>query len=454
MSESQRVLRAPCARAWTRLLLGALASGALLSCRNAVPTSHRERPREATAEAVKGPEGVLSPVPGVTPTGTPAVGAPNGGAPGLEGSNGVLPPAKPLPAKVELRGVWLTNVGSEVVYDPKLLREAFASLSAWGLNAAYVVVWNKGYTLYPSDVAARFSGHKVEPGRKVYESWDMLAECVKLGREFGISVIPWFEWGLKVPEGHPALAKHPGWFTVNKESKLFTGEAPRFAYLNPTLDEVRGFFADLATEVVARYGVAGVQFDDHFSLQKDFGYDPTTKRVFKERHGRDAPANPSDAAWRSFRASMVTDMLHFVFQAMRKAKPDALRSVAPIGYPFSYNEHLVDWPRWVNEGMVDELIVQVYREDVPAFTRELGSQPLANAKGRIRSVGVGVWAGFPEKRIDVDFILEKTKVVRQRGFGTAYFYYEALKTWMPAHETPAERATKLGAEFSVPARSH
>lgn len=420
----------------------------LSGCQNAVPMAQKDKPSQPGVDAAQGPNETPSPVPGGS---VASPGNPSGEPPS---ASAALPPSRPLPSKVELRGVWLTNVGSDVVYDPTKLRAAFEAMSAWGFNAAYVVVWNKGYTMYPSPVAERFSGHKVEPGKPVYQSWDMLAESVKLGREFGISVIPWFEWGLKVPEGHPAISRFPGWFTLNNESKMFTGSQPRFAYLNPTLDEVRRFFADLVTDLVTRYDVQGVQFDDHFSLQKDFGYDHTTKRVFKERTGRDAPSNLADSQWKSFRASMVTDMLHYVFQSMRRVRPNALRSVAPIGYPFSYNEHLVDWPRWVNEGMVDELIVQVYREDVPAFTRELNTQPLANAREKIKSVGVGVWAGFPEKRIDIDFIVDKTKVVRQRGLGTAYFYYEALKTWMPSHETAAERTTKLSGVFSEPARSH
>jgi uncharacterized lipoprotein YddW (UPF0748 family) len=423
-----------------------LCAWALVACRQSIAVDEASPNRPVADERVPIPPSPTSTAPiGTTPVVAP--GAPSGAPSGA-------PIMAPLPKKVALRGAWLTNVGSQILYDKALLREAFSSMKAWGLNAAYVVVWHKGYTLYPSEVARKFSGAAVEPHKEIYRSWDMLAECVKLGKEFGISVIPWFEWGLKIPEGHSALKSRAHWFTKQSNGQIFAGSDPRFAYLNPTLDEVRGFFADLVTELLGKYDVQGVQFDDHFSLARAFGYDDATKSVFRSRHGREAPANTSDSAWKSVRANMVTDMLHYVLRAAKAKKPNLILSVAPIGYPFSYDEHLVEWPRWLDMGLVNEVIVQVYREDIPSFRRELGTASIQKARGKVKSVGIGVWAGYPEKRIDIDFVVEKSKIAQSQGYGVAYFYYEALKTWMPANETAEERRRKLGQFFSEPARSH
>jgi uncharacterized lipoprotein YddW (UPF0748 family) len=364
------------------------------------------------------------------------------------------PIVAPLPDKVELRGAWLTNAGSEILYDKALLRDAFVSMKAWGLNAAYIVVWHKGFTLYPSEVNRKLSGEAVEPDREVYRSWDMLAEAVKLGKEFGISVIPWFEWGLKIPEGHNAHAFHPEWFTKQSNGEIYTGEHPRFGYLNPTLDEVRAFMASLVTELLEKYDVQGIQFDDHLSLGIAYGYDETTKSVYRSRHGREAPSNHREANWKAFRSEMVTDFLHYVFRAAQAKRPNLILSVSPIGFPFSYDEHLVNWPRWLEMGLINEVIIQVYRENIHSFRKEMSLPSILNARGKVKSVGIGILTGYPHQRWDIDFILDKTRAAKSMGFGVVYFYFGSMKEWIPPSDTPEERRAKLSDHFREPARSH
>src|SRR5512140_3442134 len=53
----------------------------------------------------------------------------------------------------ELRGVWLTNVDSEVLFNKKTLTDAVKKLADLNFNTLYPTVWNWGYTLYPSKVA-------------------------------------------------------------------------------------------------------------------------------------------------------------------------------------------------------------------------------------------------------------------------------------------------------------
>lgn len=56
----------------------------------------------------------------------------------------------------KIRGVWLTNVDSNVLYDPVQLKTAIADLKSTNFNTLYPTVWNDGHTLYPSAVAQQW----------------------------------------------------------------------------------------------------------------------------------------------------------------------------------------------------------------------------------------------------------------------------------------------------------
>ena len=64
-------------------------------------------------------------------------------------------PTKPLR---EIRGVWITNVDSDVLFTRDRLATAIKDLRALNFNTIYPVVWNWGYTTYPSKVAKQTVG--------------------------------------------------------------------------------------------------------------------------------------------------------------------------------------------------------------------------------------------------------------------------------------------------------
>jgi Glycosyl hydrolase-like 10 len=102
----------------------------------------------------------------------------------------------------EIRGVWLTNVDSEVLNSLGNLKEGLKRLKAMGFNTLYPAVWQRGFTLYPSGVAKALTGAAVMPN-SVFEHRDMLAELIQVAKPMGFRVIPWFEYGLMVKPGSP-----------------------------------------------------------------------------------------------------------------------------------------------------------------------------------------------------------------------------------------------------------
>src|SRR5690606_9196272 len=89
--------------------------------------------------------------------------------------------------------VWITNVDSDVLMSKKSIAEMMDFLAESGFNIVFPVVWNKGYTLYPSDIMEREFGRRIDP---LYGERDLLQELIVEAHRVGIEVVPWFEYGF------------------------------------------------------------------------------------------------------------------------------------------------------------------------------------------------------------------------------------------------------------------
>ncbi len=101
----------------------------------------------------------------------------------------------PTDRPAEIRGVWLTNIDSDVLFERQKLSDAIDTLSRLNFNTLYPTVWNWGHTLYPSEVAKNAIGHSLDPTEGL-QGRDILAETVERGHSKGMAVIPWFEFGF------------------------------------------------------------------------------------------------------------------------------------------------------------------------------------------------------------------------------------------------------------------
>ncbi|MFP4120394.1 MAG: family 10 glycosylhydrolase, partial [Coleofasciculus sp.] len=137
--------------------------------------------------------------------------------------------------------------------------------------------------------------------------------------------------------------------------------------------------------------------------------------------------------------------------AIKAQKSDVIISLSPNPQPFSYEFFLADWYTWERRGLVEELIVQIYRNDFDRFIAEL-EQPEVQAARRHIPVGIGILAGLKNKPISLSQIQKQVEAVRQRGFaGVSFFFYETL--WDNAPEPSPQRQAAFQALFPLPARS-
>ena len=343
----------------------------------------------------------------------------------------------------ELRGVWLTNVDSDVLFDRDKTTEAIELLAESNFNTLYPTVWNWGYTLYPSDVSEAVTGLAIDPTEGL-KNRDVLAEIIKEGHQHDMSVIPWFEFGFMAPADSELAKRHPEWLTSRQDGSTiwWEGDVHKRVWLNPLRPDVQEFMTDLLVEIVSNYDIDGIQLDDHFGYPSELGYDEYTVELYQDEHdGKLPPNNPKDPEWVQWRADKITAYVETLFHELKSHNPEAIVSVSPNPQYFSLNSFLLDWYKWERKGFIEELIVQIYRDSNQSFTKELEQPEIQAAKEHI-PVAVGVLSGLKGRPILWHKIYKQVKIAREREYaGISFFFYESL--WNLATESPQRRQTAL-----------
>ncbi len=336
----------------------------------------------------------------------------------------------PFANKGEIRGVWLTNIDSDAMFSPIETKLAVDRLARLNFNTIYPTVWQGGYTLYPSPVAKRVFGTSLDPHPGL-EGRDVLREIIKEGHKKGLAVIPWFEFGFMAPADSELAKQHPQWLTKKRDGSTIKmeGEHPR-VWLNPFHPEVQQFILDLVTEIVANYDVDGIQFDDHFGLPSDFGYDDYTVGLYeKELPGLSPDDNPRETFWIRWRADKINEFMERVFYAVKAIKNDCIISLSPNPFHFALPAYLQDWFTWERKGFIEEIVLQVYRPDLDRFIAELERTEVELAKSHI-PVAIGILSGLKNRSTPIATIQEQVEEVRKQGFaGVSFFFYESLWSW-------------------------
>jgi uncharacterized lipoprotein YddW (UPF0748 family) len=363
------------------------------------------------------------------------------------GQNAILPETTPSVPKQEIRGVWMTTNDSDVLRDHTKLENAVSQLAQLNFNTIYPVVWNAGYALFPSVVAQR---EGFQPFVwKGLQGQDVLADLITQAHQRGLLVTPWFEFGFMTPPTSELALQHPNWLTQKRDgSQTWVGAAGEVVWLNPFLPEVQELITNLVLEVVTRYDVDGIQFDDHTSLPNEFGYDRYTVALYKKETKKDPPANPQDPAWLRWRADKITAFMTRLNQAVKQRKPKAIFSVSPNPYITAYNSYLQDWVSWVDKNIVDELIVQIYRPNLASFIEQINRPEIQVAQQKIPT-GAAILTGLRTKPVPIQLIQAKVRAAQSRGLGISFFYYESLLE--EAAEPISERHAVLQTLFPIPA---
>lgn len=329
----------------------------------------------------------------------------------------------------EFRGVWITNVDSKVLETDEKIVEAMDYLASIGVNVVFPVVYNKGYTLYPSEVFESHFGVKTIP-QPAFQERDFLERIIIEAHRNGIEVIPWFEFGFSTSysqNGGHIIDKYPHWALKNLDGNLVVKNG--FDWMSGIHPEVQEYMTSLILEVIEKYDVDGIQGDDRLpAMPQEGGYEEYTVELYKEEHaGFSPPSNYSESSWRNWRAGKLTEYLSDLRDSIKSRGENIIISSSPTPHYWGFREYLQDSKTWAEEGLVDNIIPQLYQYDIANYNYALNAiSDVRNANPEIFNAGVLAKSG--EYVIDTNLLGQMLMANRNEGIkGECLFFYEALR---------------------------
>ena len=334
-------------------------------------------------------------------------------------------------SRQEIRGVWIANrPHSQVLTSKNNIIQALDFLQKMGFNAIFPVVWNRGYTLFPSQVMVANGFPKIDPFFAGI-NFDPLQEMVNQAQARKMAVIPWFEYGFAaspVVDGGHILQQNPEWAALDK-----TGQKVRhggLTWMNSLDLDVQQFMLDLILEVVQNYAVDGIQGDDRLpALPVTGGYNQNIQKRFYAEFGTVPSKNEKSEQWIQWRANILTEFLRKIYSQVKGINPNLIISIAPAVYPFCLDNLLQDSQAWVKDGILDFIHPQIYRESSTKYEKEIKKikNDFTSLTQRAKFVP-GIAFKANQICLSEADILQCISLNRNSGFqGQVFFFYEGLR---------------------------
>lgn len=298
----------------------------------------------------------------------------------------------PLPTpsaqyKEPVRGVWLAtvsrldwppvtsvNVSSatlRISQQQRALTDKLDKLKSLGINTVFFQVKPDGTALWSSKILPWSDMLTGKIGQD--PGYDPLQFMLDEAHKRGMKVHAWFNpyrvsvntKPSTVAELNGTLSLHPASvFVLHRDWVRTAGD--RFV-LDPGIPEARDWITSIVAEVVSRYPVDGVQFDDYFYAESP-GSSLNDSTTF-QKYGR---GFASKADWRRHNTQQLIEQ---VSRTIKQIKPNVEFGVSPAGVwrnlshdpagsqtqgAAAYDEAYADTRRWVQQGLLDYIAPQLY----------------------------------------------------------------------------------------------
>lgn len=284
--------------------------------------------------------------------------------------------------KREFRGAWLHTIGQSqyasqtTEQNKEYLRDQLDKLQQAGVNAVLFQVRPAADALYDSKLEL-WSKYLTKDGAAPVPYWDPLQFIIEEAHARGMELHAWLNpyrvtttVGETLPKGHLYHREPERFVKYQGDGKI---------YFDPALPQNRQHIANVVADIVERYDVDGIHFDDYFYPYPAKGvgknkaktnYDfPDSKSYAKYGHGADR------GDWRRKNVDMLIELIHNTIR--QSSKPWVRFGVSPFGIwrnksadPRGSNTHglqnyddlYADVLLWAENGWIDYLLPQLYWE--------------------------------------------------------------------------------------------
>ena len=257
--------------------------------------------------------------------------------------------------KRELRGVWIAALGIDwpssqgtsntVIQNQKnQLISIFDSHRSYGLNAIFLHMRPLCDALYKSNIepwSHYITGTQGTPPSD--PNYDPLTFAIEEAHKRGMELHAWLNpyraetsGGSQVSATH-VINTHPEW--------IIKCSGTEYRFLNPGLPNVRKYVVQVVMDIVNRYDVDGIHFDDYFYPYPEYGSfnDDATFALH--------PNGFTDkAAWRKNNVNLLLKMIN---DSIKVAKPWIKFGISPSGNPSVNTSIYCDPAAWLKGNYID-----------------------------------------------------------------------------------------------------
>lgn len=268
--------------------------------------------------------------------------------------------------------------------------------------------------------------------------WDPLEFAIEEAHKRGLELHAWFNpyraesiTGQHTLDADHIVRQQPDWWLEFPRSAT-----QDFKMLNPGIPEVREYVTKIVMDVVRRYDIDGVQFDDYFYPYPVSGRLPSGIRSSDDgaHFAADPRGIPDIGSWRRDNVNLFVKMVH---DSIKSVKPWVTYGISPFGIwrngvPSgivgldAWRDIYADAPAWTAGQYVDYLAPQLYwnfggGQDYAKLAPWWGTR----ANGRHIYIGQAIYRDFPARDIGRQVRLNRDLDAVQ---GSIFFRAEMLQS--------------------------
>lgn len=276
---------------------------------------------------------------------------------------------------------WPTKPGLSTAEQQRELAALLDTAVELNLNAVVLQVRPACDAIYRSELEPWSEYLTGEQGRPPSEDYDPLEWAVREAHSRGLQLHAWLN---PYRASHPTAKSDPASLHVSNTLPNSVRKYGKYQWLDPADAEASQHSLDVLLDVVRRYDIDGVHFDDYFypypidqPLASEAPADakPSGKLSFPDNEPwqkyLDATPEAERMSRDDWRRDNINQFIRRVYEGVKQEKPHVMFGVSPFGiwrpgYPESivgfdaYQAIYADSKLWLQKGWVDYLTPQLY----------------------------------------------------------------------------------------------
>jgi uncharacterized lipoprotein YddW (UPF0748 family) len=350
-----------------------------------------------------------------------------------------------IPQKKEFRGVWIATInnvdwpsspGLPVEVQKRELKELIDRIEQHNLNVVIFQVRPASDAFYPSDTEPWSIFLTGNQGVAPSPFFDPLSFAIEVCHSKGMELHAWF---------NPFRVRNLGYYKLSPES--FAARNPQFIheydkklFLDPGFPQVRNHIVKVIMEVVRKYNIDAIHFDDYFYPYPVSGKKYPDLKTFRQYGKGYYPGRLGD--WRRENINQFISSLH---DSIKSVKPSLQLGISPFGIwrnerddpngspgvrgTTSYDDLYADVYLWLANNWIDYVIPQLYWEQGNRFGDfgQLTQWWNDHSFGKSLYVGQALYKATGENKVfnNPKEISEQIRILRKFGNVGGFALYSA-----------------------------